>query len=584
MVGVYWLQCFLIWLIAVERIQTAPTQTQQEKIQDQEYWYEQARIALRKRLQYSMETERRPFAKNVVLFVGDGMGVATATAARILRGQRLGKRGEDHDLAWDSFPAVALAKTFNMDAQIGESSACATALMCGVKTNFETVGLDARGRFENCFSSFSSRVPSLIDWAQESGKSTGIVTNTRITHATPAALYGHSPSRYWEDDSKVPPAARKSCKDLARQLIENDPGRNINVLLGGGRRHWLPKVAHDPEMTKEEGRRLDGRNLIDDWVRDKKKRSLKAQYVWNKGQLDQIDPNQVDYLLGLFSYSHMDFEADRDPGSGGDPSLADMTRSALSILLKNPKGFFLVVEGGRIDHAHHYNNAYRALDETLAMETALLAALALVNPTETLIVVTSDHSHVLTMGGQATPRGHPILGPDSKVSDVDGQPYTTILYGNGPGFATPRIVPMNTSSAAEDRNQVHGSAVPRQWATHGGEDVPVYALGPLATTLFTGTFDQSYIPHAIAYSACLGEHRLRCQGLDNYTGAPLPPHSGSCTPQEPANVAHAGQPIVIASSVMSDDGQMRVKSSSRGGQIHVIRFMTFFLAVVLRGT
>ncbi|KAL3277481.1 hypothetical protein HHI36_012827 [Cryptolaemus montrouzieri] len=60
------------------------------------------------------------------------------------------------------------------------------------------------------------------------GKSTGIVTNTRITHATPAALYGHSPSRYWEDDSKVPPASRKSCKDLARQLIENDPGRNIN--------------------------------------------------------------------------------------------------------------------------------------------------------------------------------------------------------------------------------------------------------------------------------------------------------------------------------------------------------------------
>ncbi|KAJ3664703.1 hypothetical protein Zmor_000251 [Zophobas morio] len=248
-------------------------------------------------------------------------------------------------------------------------------------------------------------------------KSTGIVTNTRITHATPAALYGHSPSRYWEDDSKVPPASRKSCKDLARQLIENDPGRNINVLLGGGRRHWLPKVAHDPEQTKDEGRRLDGRNLIDDWARDKKKRGLKAEYVWNKGQLDKINPNQVDYLLGLFAYSHMDFEADRDPGPTGDPSLADMTRSALSILLKNPKGFFLFVEGGRIDHAHHYNNAYRALDETLAMETALLAALALINPTETLIVVTSDHSHVLTMGGQATPRGHPILDVTYRPSE-----------------------------------------------------------------------------------------------------------------------------------------------------------------------
>lgn len=70
--------------------------------------------------------------------------------------------------------------------------------------------------------------------------------------------------------------------------------------MGGGRRHWLPKVAHDPEQTKEEGRRLDGRNLIDDWLRDKKKRSLKADYVWNKGQLDKINPNEVDYLLGEF--------------------------------------------------------------------------------------------------------------------------------------------------------------------------------------------------------------------------------------------------------------------------------------------
>lgn len=77
-------------------------------VADQEYWYEQARIALRKRLQYA--TDRRPHAKNVLLFVGDGMGVSTATAARILRGQRLGKPGEEHELAWDAFPTVALAK------------------------------------------------------------------------------------------------------------------------------------------------------------------------------------------------------------------------------------------------------------------------------------------------------------------------------------------------------------------------------------------------------------------------------------------------------------------------------------------
>jgi alkaline phosphatase len=148
-------------------------------------------------------------------------------------------------------------------------------------------------------------------------------------------------------------------------------------------------------------------------------------------------------------------------------------------------------------------------------------------------------------------------GPDSKVSDIDGQPYTTILYGNGPGYATPRIVPMNTTTASDDRNQVHGSAVPRQWATHGGEDVPVYALGPLATTLFTGTFDQSYIPHAVAYSACLGEHRLRCQGIDNYTA----PQVTTCVAPEVSSVSAAGAPVVIASSVMADDGT-RAKSGA----------------------
>lgn len=143
------------------------------------------------------------------------------------------------------------------------------------------------------------------------------------------------------------------------------------------------------------------------------------------------------------------------------------------------------------------------------------------------------------------------------MSDIDGQPYTTILYGNGPGYSTPRIVPLNTTAASEDRNQVHASAVPRQWATHGGEDVPVYALGPLATTLFTGTFDQSYIPHAIAYAACLGEHRLRCQGIDNYTM----PQVGTCIAPEVSSISAAGSPVVIASSVMADDGA-RTKSGT----------------------
>ncbi|KAG8256078.1 hypothetical protein J6590_077099 [Homalodisca vitripennis] len=261
----------------------------------------------------------------------------------------------------------------------------------------------------------SSPLPSRSNGPEINGKATGLVTNTRVSHATPAALYAHSASRYWEDDAKVPPKARKTCKDITRQLIEDEPGRNINVgedkavVLGGGRRHWLPKVARDPEQTVEEGRRLDGRNLIDDWLRDKKKRGLKGEYVWNKQQMDTVNPAKTDYLLGLFAYSHMEFEAERDQRSTGDPSLAEMTTKALKILMKNPNGFFLFVESGRIDHAHHYNNPYRALDETLVLDDTVLTVLSTVNLSDTLLVLTSDHSHVLTLGGLATPRGNPIL-------------------------------------------------------------------------------------------------------------------------------------------------------------------------------
>lgn len=165
-----------------------------------------------------------------------------------------------------------------------------------------------------------------------------------------------------------------------------------------------------------------------------------------------------------------------------------------------------------------------------------------------------------------------VSGPDSKVSDIDGQPYSTLLYGNGPGYSTPRTIPINTTTQNEDRNQVHGSAVPRQWATHGGEDVPVYALGPLATTLFTGTFDQSYIPHAIAYSACLGEHAQRCQGIDNYT---------ACIVPEVSSVSAAGAPVVIASSVMADDGA-RTKSTAAASSNSAMFSYTMCIVVALK--
>ncbi|CAL4094222.1 unnamed protein product [Meganyctiphanes norvegica] len=407
--------------------------------------------------------------------------------------------------------------------------------MCGVKANTNTVGLDNRGKYEDCMSSYTSRVTSLADWAQKHGKSTGIVTNTRLTHGTPSALYGHSASRYWEDDSKMPSHNRAACKDLARQLVEDDPGRNINVLLGGGRRHWIPTTEYDREEKDQTGRRTDGRNLLDAWVHDKKSRDLHAEYVWNKGQFDNVDPAHTDYLLGLFGYSHLDFEVDRNKGPSGDPSLAEMTVKAIQILKKNPHGFFLMVEAGRIDHAHHHNNGRRALEEIGGLEEAILGALDQTSSSDTLMVLTADHSHVFTFGGNNTPRGHPILGMDTEPSDLDKKPYTTLLYGNGPGYAhtTPNGRQDITGFNTQDINFVQQAAVPKKYETHGGEDVPIYAQGP-GSHLFSGTVEQSYIAHAIAYAACIGDDNSHCE---------KPPKDDACAvaPAAPTSWRPVGQ-------------------------------------------
>ena len=137
-----------------------------------------------------------------------------------------------------------------MDSQIGESAACATALLCGVKANQETLGLDQNGVYNKCASAFPAQLTCLIEWAQVAGKhflqqvislylifdigigkATGLATTTRVTHATTAAAYAKSASRYWEDDEKLPSDTRPACKDIARQLVEDEPGRNINVSL-----------------------------------------------------------------------------------------------------------------------------------------------------------------------------------------------------------------------------------------------------------------------------------------------------------------------------------------------------------------
>ncbi|MGH0149134.1 UNVERIFIED_CONTAM: hypothetical protein FKN15_015072 [Acipenser sinensis] len=172
---------------------------------------------------------------------------------------------------------------------------------------------------------------------------------------------------------------------------------------------------------------------------------------------------------------------------------------------------------GRIDHGHHGGKAQKALTETVMFDRAVKRALELTEEQETLTVVTADHSHVFTLGG-STGRGNPIFGLAPKQAE-DNMPFTSILYANGPGHALENGTRPNITSVdymdVEYRQQ---AAVPLSSESHGGEDVAVFARGPMAH-LFHGVKEQNYIAHVMAYAGC----------IEPYTECPKDPNSGAQT-------------------------------------------------------
>ncbi|XP_053307547.1 alkaline phosphatase, tissue-nonspecific isozyme-like [Spea bombifrons] len=494
----------LLILLAMVEMSSSSSFPDREK--DPQYWRDQAQRTLQQSLK--LQKLNTNTAKNLIIFLGDGMGVSTVTAARILKGQLAGESGEETQLEMEKFPFVALSKTYNTDAQVPDSAGTATAFLCGVKTNKGTLGVSAATELGNCRSSKGNEVRSILRWAKDAGKSVGVVTTTRVTHATPAAAYAHSADRDWYSDSDMPPEAiAEGCKDIAWQLVENVP--DIEVILGGGRKYMFPWGTPDvefPDDPRSNGTRLDGQNLVKAWE-EKKDPNKVSRYVWTRSQLINLDPNNVDYLLGLFEPGDLRYELERRNST--DPSLSEMVHHAIQILQRNPQGFFLLVEGGRIDHAHHAGKASLSLHEAVEMDRAIEVAGDLTSEEDTLTVVTADHSHVFTLGGYP-PRGNPVLGLAAALSDVDGKPYTAILYGNGPGFKLAGGSRENISgvdtTVPDYRAQ---SAVPLESETHGGEDVAIFAKGPMAH-LFHSVHEQNYIPFVMAYAACIDENKEHC--------------------------------------------------------------------------
>ncbi|XP_066997238.1 alkaline phosphatase, tissue-nonspecific isozyme [Anabrus simplex] len=479
--------------------------------EDKQYWFNAADRELASALKWKLN---EGLAKNVIVFIGDGMGPNSVTAARIYKGNG----NEQEKLTFDEFPHIGMLKTYCSDKQVPDSASTATALLCGVKTNYRVAGVDANVKRHDCEASLNPKfwTQSILQWAQEAGKDTGFVTTTRVTHATPSALYAHSPERSWECEATMPPEA-SHCKDIARQLIEDEPGKSIKVIMGGGRQCLVSNstgTSTDPIDTWACSSE-DGRDLIRTWKEDKISRKFVSQVVQTSEELENVDVEKTDYLLGIFANGHLPYEHDRNKGPNGPPSLQNMTSTAIKILQKNPKGYVLVVEGGLIDVAHHRGLARHALNEIKEMDAAVRVAVDSTGvQSDTLIIVTSDHTHTLSISGYPE-RGASIVGLAGN-SKIDKIPYTSLNYATGDMYAFKytineknKVVRQNPLQEDYTSFEYHQqAAILTDEALHGGGDVAVYAIGPMAH-LFQSTHEQTYVAHVVGYAAKIGPYSYK---------------------------------------------------------------------------
>ena len=422
-------------------------------------------------------------AKNVILFIGDGMGISTITAARIYAGQKMGMSGEEYVLPFERFANTALVKTYNTNAQVPDSAGTATAMHSGKKTRIGVLGIGPEATRGQCADALAHPLPLIGEEAKARGVALGIVSTARITHATPASIYARSADRNWEADAAIPADQRgMGCSDIATQLID----AQWDVALGGGTAPFFGSAKG--------GRRLNAQaDLPSRWAA-----KSGGTYVTDTKSLEAAPKDRP--VLGLFSPSHMTYEADKPSGKGAsEPTLTKMTAEAIARLQSDPDGYYLMVEAGRIDHAHHAGQAGYALEETAELARAVEYAINNTDPEETLIMVTADHSHVFTIAGYPR-RGNDILGlvvpPDGDISNteepqpaLDGKPYTTLGYGNGPGSIAnlaERPVPETGITARQQ------STIPLGSETHAGEDVALYATGPGAQKA-RGVIEQNLI-------------------------------------------------------------------------------------------
>ncbi|KAJ8923109.1 hypothetical protein NQ315_001662 [Exocentrus adspersus] len=457
-----------------------------------EHWRNHAKETILKKINSKLNEN---VAKNVIMFLGDGLSIPTLAATRVYHG------GEEVELSFETLPYAGLSKTYCVDAQTADSACTATAYLAGVKNNIDMIGVTAAVKKDDCDAMLveENRVESIAKWSLDVGKRTGIVTTSTVTDASPAGAYAKIANRSWQTDAAVEASGANAtkCRDITYQLVKWAPGKDFNVILGGGTRNFLNNDTTDEFGGR--GSRTDGLNLVDEWIKDRAAENRTAKYVWNRNGLLNLK-NDTDFVLGLFGNDNMPYNLERDASLV--PSLEEMTEVAINIGSRGngaENGYFLFVEGGRIDHGHHEGWARKAFDETIEFSKAVQKALDMTSEEDTLIVVTADHSHTMSLSGYPV-RGNEILG----VGGIDdfGEARLTINYANGPALVN--HTHDYGSDDTIDKDYRFPAVTQLYSETHGADDVGIFASGPWAH-LFTGVLEQSTIPHMMAYASCVGD-------------------------------------------------------------------------------
>lgn len=403
---------------------------------------------------------------------------------------------------------------------------------------------------------------------------TGFVTTTRVVHATPSALYSHTANRRWECETKMKTISKeRGCKDIARQLIEDEPGRNINVIMGGGRQCLVSNVTTSPNDPVDTWScySTDGRDLIHDWHIDKEQRQLRHAILQNNNDLTNLNANNNDFVLGksvvpftfhfhnwrlilyLFSqeFSPTDISnliTTEIPDPMGCHRSPIWPKKHWKFWRKIQKDFCWLSKADWLIRPIIVDVLVKLYRKRLPWTKRYIKRLTYWSKwmwiwwiefrwklfffrfcrhrdvlDDTLVIVTADHSHTLSINGYPD-RGTSIFGVAQK-SKIDQIPYTTLTYGTGgpasfqmvvddSGMVHRRDPSLENTSAFE---YVQQAAILTDENTHGGSDVMLHARGPWSH-LFHRVHEQSYVAHVISYAARIGRFRTH-QAVQDLLGA-----------------------------------------------------------------